>query len=72
MSCLTSYIKKKTELSLNNKKDIVNDAVLKNSIIQVNTKLSNTIIANSMIGEGAEVKGKALDISMSDYTTLSL
>ena len=50
----------------------VSDAVLKNSIIQVNTKLSNTIIANSMIGEGAEVKGKALDISMSDYTTLSL
>jgi glucose-1-phosphate thymidylyltransferase len=50
----------------------VNDAVLKNSIIQANTKLSNTIIANSMIGEGAEVKGKALDISMSDYTTLSL
>lgn len=50
----------------------VNDAILKNSIIQANTKLSNTVIANSMIGEGAEVKGKSLDLSMSDYTTLSL
>lgn len=50
----------------------VNDAILKNSIIQANTKLSHTVIANSMIGEGAEVKGKSLDLSMSDYTTLSL
>jgi glucose-1-phosphate thymidylyltransferase len=50
----------------------INNAVLKNSIVQANTKISGTFISNSMIGEGAEVKGKALDISMSDYTTLSL
>ncbi len=50
----------------------ISDAILKNSIIQADTKLSNTFISNSMIGEGAEVKGKALDLSMSDYTTLSL
>jgi glucose-1-phosphate thymidylyltransferase len=50
---------------------IVNDAILKNSIIQSNTKLSHTVIANSMIGEGAEVKGKPLDLSMSDYTTIT-
>lgn len=49
----------------------VTDALVRNSIIQTNTKLSNTVVANSMIGEGAEVKGKALDLSMSDYTTLS-
>ena len=49
----------------------VNNAILKNSIIQFNTKLSNTVIANSMIGEGAEVKGKSLDLSMSDYTTIT-
>lgn len=48
------------------------DVIVKNSIIQNNTKLFNTFISNSMIGEGAEVKGKTLDISMSDYTTLSL
>ncbi len=51
---------------------IVNDGVIKNSIIQSNVKLSNSVICNSMIGEGAEVKGKSLDVSMSDYTTLSL
>jgi glucose-1-phosphate thymidylyltransferase len=50
----------------------ISDALVKNSIVQANTKLSNTVVANSMIGEGAEVKGKALDLSMSDYTTLSL
>ena len=50
---------------------IVKDSVLNNSIIQASTKLSHTIISNSMIGEGAEVKGKALDLSMSDYTTLT-
>jgi glucose-1-phosphate thymidylyltransferase len=49
----------------------VNDAILKNSIIQSNTKLSHTVITNSMIGEGAEVRGKSLDLSMSDYTTLT-
>ncbi|MES2566295.1 MAG: sugar phosphate nucleotidyltransferase [Bacteroidota bacterium] len=50
----------------------VMDAVLKNCIIQANTKINHALIANSMIGEGAEVKGKSLDLSMSDYTTLSL
>lgn len=50
----------------------LSDVIVKNSIVQANTKLYNTVISNSMIGEGAEVKGKTLDISMSDYTTLSL
>ena len=50
----------------------VNDSVIKNSIIQANTKLNHAIISNSMIGEGAEVKGKSLDLSISDYSTLSL
>ncbi|MBC7695923.1 MAG: nucleotidyltransferase [Burkholderiales bacterium] len=51
---------------------MVTDGVVKNCIIQPNTKISHAIVANSMIGEGAEVKGKALDLSMSDYTTISL
>ena len=50
----------------------ITDAIIKNSIVQPNTKLQNTIVANSMIGESAEIKGKALDISMSDYTTLTM
>ncbi len=48
------------------------DVILKNSLVQANTKLCCVSISNSMIGEGAAVKGKALDISMSDYTTISL
>ncbi len=51
---------------------IITNTVISNSIIQANTKLINTNITNSMIGEGAQVNGKALDISMSDYTTISL
>lgn len=51
---------------------IISDAIVKNCIIQSATRISNTVVANSMIGEGAEVKGKALDISMSDYTTVQL
>jgi glucose-1-phosphate thymidylyltransferase len=50
---------------------LVSNAIVKNSIIQSNTKLSNAIITNSMIGEGAEVNGKTLDLSMSDYTTIT-
>lgn len=49
----------------------IEDMILKNSIVQAGTKLCSAAISNSMIGEGASVKGKALDLSMSDYTTLS-
>ncbi len=49
----------------------IQNSVLTNSIIQANTKLTNTIVTNSMIGEGAEIKGKPLDVSMSDYTTIN-
>jgi glucose-1-phosphate thymidylyltransferase len=48
------------------------DVILRNSVVQANTKLKGVNVHNSMIGEGAEVKGKALDISMSDYTTISI
>jgi glucose-1-phosphate thymidylyltransferase len=51
---------------------VITNTVISNSIIQANTKLNNTNVTNSMIGEGAQVNGKALDISMSDYTTISL
>ena len=50
----------------------ITDSILKNSIVQANTKLMNAVITNSMIGEGAEIKGKALDVSMSDYTSINL
>ena len=50
---------------------IITNAIIKNCIIQANVKINNSIIENSMIGEGAEIKGKSLDVSLSDYTTLN-
>jgi glucose-1-phosphate thymidylyltransferase len=50
---------------------VVTNAIIKNCIIQGNTKINNTIVENSMIGEGAEINGKSLDVSLSDYTTLN-
>jgi glucose-1-phosphate thymidylyltransferase len=48
----------------------VDNSLIKNSIIQNSTKILNANINNSMLGEGAEVKGKALDLSISDYTQI--
>ena len=50
---------------------VVTNAIIRNCIIQSNTKINNTIVDNSMIGVGAEINGKSLDVSLSDYTTLN-
>lgn len=46
------------------------NSIVKNSIVQSDCKLINANIGNSMLGIGAEVSGKALDLSISDYTQL--
>jgi len=48
----------------------VTNSILKNSIIQTDVKINNANISNSMLGIGAEVSGKPIDISISDYTQL--
>lgn len=48
----------------------VETSIVKNSIIQSSSKISNANISNSMLGEAAEVKGKALDLSISDHTQI--
>jgi glucose-1-phosphate thymidylyltransferase len=48
----------------------VNNSIVKNSIVQKEVKLVNANVSNSMLGTGAEVTGKALDLSISDYTQL--
>jgi glucose-1-phosphate thymidylyltransferase len=48
----------------------VNQSIITNSIVQANSKITNANISNSMLGIGAEVNGKALDLSISDYTQL--
>jgi len=49
---------------------VIETSMVKNTIVQPSTKIINSNIANSMLGEGAEVKGKQLDLSISDYTQI--
>ena len=46
----------------------VENSVIRNSIIQNNSKVNSANIVNSMIGNHAEIKGRALDVSVGDYT----
>ncbi|MCD6068575.1 MAG: nucleotidyltransferase [Bacteroidetes bacterium] len=46
---------------------IVENSVIRNSIVQTNAKLISANIVNSMVGNNAEIKGKALDLSVGDY-----
>jgi glucose-1-phosphate thymidylyltransferase len=47
----------------------VRGTVIANSIVQQNTKLSNAVIADSMIGSHATYEGLARDLSMGDYSS---
>lgn len=49
---------------------VIENSLIKNSIVQAASKINNANIGNSMLGEGAEVKGKSLDLSISDYTQI--
>ncbi len=49
---------------------VVESSIVKNSIVQFSAKVINSNVSNSMLGEGAEVKGKPLDLSISDYTQI--
>jgi glucose-1-phosphate thymidylyltransferase len=48
----------------------INNSHVKNAIVQNDAKISDANIANSMLGIGAEVSGKSLELSISDYTQL--
>lgn len=48
----------------------IKNSIIQNSIIQKEAKINNANIANSILGIGAEVTGKALDLSVSDYTQI--
>jgi len=47
---------------------IVENSVIRNSIVQSNSKIISANIVNSMVGSHAEVRGKELDVSVGDYT----
>jgi glucose-1-phosphate thymidylyltransferase len=46
----------------------VTGSIIKNSIVQPEARVSNAVVWNSMLGRGSEVTGRALDLSVSDYT----
>ena len=46
-------------------------SIITNSIIQNNTQITNANLDNSMIGSYVDYKGNITDVSMGDYTTIS-
>ena len=57
-------------VSIGNNSHIEN-SVITNSIIQINTKISFANIKNSMLGNFVEYKGAPDDLSIGDYTTVN-
>ncbi len=49
---------------------IIENSVVKNCIIQTNSKIKNAELSNSMVGSYAEYTGKSNDVSLSDYSTI--
>jgi glucose-1-phosphate thymidylyltransferase len=48
----------------------VENSVVKNCIIQTNSKIKNAELSNSMIGNFSEFSGKSSDASIGDYSTV--
>lgn len=48
----------------------ITNSVVRNSIIRPGVRISDAVIDNSMLGERATVTGKALDLSLSDDSTV--
>lgn len=49
---------------------IIENSVISNSIIQHETKISNAVLKDSMIGSKVMYNGLARDLSLGDYTTI--
>ena len=50
---------------------VINNSVVRNSIIRHSVQITDAIIDNSMLGERAIVTGKAMDLSLSDDSTVA-
>ncbi len=49
---------------------VITGSVVRNSILRGHTRVQDCVMDNSMIGERAQVKGHALDVSISDDSTI--
>jgi glucose-1-phosphate thymidylyltransferase len=47
----------------------IRDSRISNSIVQKNTKISKSILENSLVGNFVSVEGKSADLSLGDYST---
>jgi glucose-1-phosphate thymidylyltransferase len=54
------------------KGSVIKNAIIKNSIVQQNSSIENSIMENAMIGSNAKCNGRPLDISLGDYSELTL
>lgn len=52
------------------KGSVISSSVISNSIIQTGAKASNVVVTNSMVGNSAELKGVAKDLSVGDYNQI--
>ena len=50
----------------------VDHSIVSSTIIQENAKLKEANVKNSMVGNYAEVKGKASDLSLGDYNVIHI
>jgi len=49
---------------------VIENSVVRNSIIQGGTRIKNKLIENSMIGNNAKIEGRMEDLSVGDYNAL--
>ena len=53
-------------------KTVIRSSVIKNSIIQKESKITNAILENSMIGNFVNFEGNSLDVSLGDFNEMKL
>jgi glucose-1-phosphate thymidylyltransferase len=51
---------------------VLENAVVKNCIVQHNTTISKAYVENAMLGSHVNYHGEAKDLSIGDYTTVQL
>ncbi|MEI6522373.1 MAG: sugar phosphate nucleotidyltransferase [Bacteroidota bacterium] len=51
-------------------KTVIKNSIVSNSIIQAHSKISNSNLANSMVGNNAELEGRILDLSIGDFNSI--
>ena len=53
-------------------KTVIHSSVIKNSIVQKESKITNAVLENSMIGNFVNFEGNSLDVSLGDFNEMKL